>query len=172
MRALALVAAFVLAGCSPITVLSQATPNRLVGQTRFNVLPVVFVAELRVGVESEKEYLSGKAPGEIASWTEAKNAIGARFVSGLAQQGLQDPKATYAIRPTVSFVYPGYNIGNLGGASAEVNFEVSIIDPSGKELDRIAMRPKADGYTIFDRFALCAQAAASMTAEYVLQRTR
>jgi hypothetical protein len=158
-------------GLPPPVVLVQANPNPLRGQRGFVVMPVAFAAPLRVGQKIEAGYLANKSPDEAKTWEDAKIALNAKLNEGLLAQGLADPTAAFTIRTTVAFIEPGYYVV-MDTAPAEVDVEISIADRQGVEIDRLAMRPKAAGFTVTQRIERCGTIAGTMLAKYLRARTR
>ncbi len=149
----ALAAAFtmapLLAGCGPKwIVLAQATPNPLLNQNKFGLLPVDYTG-LTVGEKSETDYLASKDEETRASWAGDKagidNELGRVLGEKATEAGINVVKATgpgdapFMIRPHVEFIEPGiytyvYNKNSL------VRMKVQITTPDGKVVDEISIR--------------------------------
>jgi hypothetical protein len=147
--AAALAAAPFLTACGPKwIVLSQATPNPLLNQNKFGLMPIDYTG-LIVGEKSEAEYLASKDEETRASWAGDKGGIDTEFGKVLTEKateaGVSIVKATgpgdapFMIRPKVEFIEGGiftyvYNKPSL------VRMKVQITTPDGKVIDEIAIQ--------------------------------
>ncbi len=147
--AAALVAAPVLAGCGPRwVVLTQATPNPLLNQNKFGLMPIDYTG-LVVGEKSEAEYLASKDEESRASWAGDKGGIDTEFGKVLMEKatgaGINVVKATgpgdapFMIRPKVEFIEGGIYTYVFNKASL-VRMKVQITTPDGKVIDEIAIK--------------------------------
>jgi hypothetical protein len=147
--AAALAAAPVLAGCGPRwIVLTQASPNPLLNQNKFGLMPVDYTG-LIVGEKSEAEYLASKDEETRASWAGDKGGIDTEFGKVLGEKaqgtGISVVKATgpgdapFMIRPKVEFIEPGIYTYVFNKAS-QVRMKVQITTPDGKVIDEIAIK--------------------------------
>lgn len=147
--AAALVAAPVLAGCGPRwVVLTQATPNPLLNQNKFGLMPIDYTG-LIVGEKSEAEYLASKDEESRASWAGDKGGIDTEFGKVLMEKatgaGINVVKATgpgdapFMIRPKVEFIEGGIYTYVYNKAS-QVRMKVQITTPDGKVIDEIAIK--------------------------------
>ena len=147
--AAALVAAPVLAGCGPRwVVLTQATPNPLLNQTKFGLMPIDYTG-LVVGEKSEADYLASKDEESRASWAGDKGGIDTEFGKVLMEKatgaGINVVKATgpgdapFMIRPKVEFIEGGIYTYVYNKAS-QVRMKVQITTPDGKVIDEIAIK--------------------------------
>jgi hypothetical protein len=147
--AAALAAAPVLAGCGPRwIVLTQASPNPLLNQNKFGLMPVDYTG-LIVGEKSEAEYLASKDEETRASWAGDKSGIDTEFGKVLGEKaqgtGISVVKATgpgdapFMIRPKVEFIEPGIYTYVFNKAS-QVRMKVQITTPDGKVIDEIAIK--------------------------------
>jgi hypothetical protein len=147
--AAALVAAPVLAGCGPRwIVLTQASPNPLLNQNKFGLMPVDYTG-LIVGEKSEAEYLASKDEETRASWAGDKAGIDTEFGKVLTEKatgaGINVVKATgpgdapFMIRPKVEFIEGGIYTYVYNKAS-QVRMKVQITTPDGKVVDEIAIK--------------------------------
>lgn len=147
--AAALVAAPVFAGCGPRwVVLTQATPNPLLNQNKFGLMPIDYTG-LVVGEKSEAEYLASKDEESRASWAGDKGGIDTEFGKVLMEKatgaGINVVKATgpgdapFMIRPKVEFIEGGIYTYVYNKASL-VRMKVQITTPDGKVIDEIAIK--------------------------------
>jgi hypothetical protein len=157
-------------GCGPqAVVLTQASPNPLVGQRTVMLAPTIFAPSIRVAGKAEDAYLADKSPAEVKAWQEAKEAFGARFNAILVQQRLVAATADFTVRPTVKIVEPGFDV-YVWNAPAEVEVEVEVLDARGNLVDRLAMRSRSEGITAPDRLGSCGFIAGALVAEYLRKR--
>jgi hypothetical protein len=144
----ALVVGAMMVGCGPPwQVIVQAAPDPFMGQRRFSVLPIDY-AGLMIGRKPEPVYLSEKDPKQQASFAEDKAALNERFLETLQgisrETGIDVVPATgpgdapFQIRPTVSFIEPGF-YGGVVSMPSMVHMTVRIVTPDGKVLDEIAL---------------------------------
>lgn len=147
--AAALSAAPLLAGCGPKwIVLTQATPNPLLNQNKFGIMPVDYTG-LTVGEKTEADYLASKDEETRASWAGDKAGIDTEFGKVLSEKatehGINVVKATgpgdapFMIRPKVEFIEPGIYT-YVYNKSSEVRMKVQITTPDGKIVDEISIR--------------------------------
>lgn len=147
--AAALCAAPVLAGCGPRwIVLTQATPNPLLNQNKFGLMPIDYTG-LIVGEKSEADYLASKDEETRASWAGDKGGIDTEFGKVLteksAENGITVVKATgpgdapFMIRPKVEFIEGGIYT-YVYNKPSEVRMKVQITTPDGKVIDEIAVK--------------------------------
>ena len=147
--AAALSAAPLLAGCGPKwIVLTQATPNPLLNQNKFGIMPVDYTG-LTVGEKTEADYLASKDEETRASWAGDKTGIDTEFGKVLSEKatehGINIVKATgpgdapFMIRPKVEFIEPGIYT-YVYNKSSEVRMKVQITTPDGKIVDEISIR--------------------------------
>ncbi len=147
--ATALAAAPLLVGCGPKwIVLTQATPNPLLNQNKFGLMPVEYTG-LIVGEKSEADYLSSKDEETRASWAGDKAGIdtelGKVLTEKAAESGITIVKATgpadapFMIRPKVEFIEPGIYT-YVYNKPSEVRMKVQITTPDGKVVDEIAIK--------------------------------
>lgn len=147
--AAALAAAPLLAGCGPKwIVLTQATPNPLLNQNKFGMMPIDYTG-LIVGEKSEADYLASKDEESRASWAGDKAGIDNEFNRVLtekaAESGINVVKATgpgdapFMIRPKVEFIEGGIYT-YVYNKPSEVRMKVQITTPDGKVIDEIAIK--------------------------------
>ncbi|MEZ4300091.1 MAG: hypothetical protein R3B70_34405 [Polyangiaceae bacterium] len=147
--AAALSAAPLLAGCGPRwIVLTQATPNPLLNQNKFGMMPTDYTG-LIVGEKSEADYLASKDEETRASWAGDKQGIDNEFnktlTEGAASAGITIVKATgpadapFMIRPKVEFIEGGIYT-YVYNKPSEVRMKVQITTPDGKVIDEIAIK--------------------------------
>lgn len=147
--AAALAAAPLLAGCGPKwIVLSQASPNPLLNQTKFGLMPVDY-AGLMVGGKSEAEYLAAKDEESRASFAGDKGGVDTEFGKVLTEKstanGITVVKASgpgdapFMIRPKVDYIEGGV-YAYVYNKPSEVRMKVQITTPDGKVIDEIAVK--------------------------------
>lgn len=147
--AAALAAGSALAGCGPRwIVLTQASPNPLLNQNKFGMMPVDYTG-LIVGEKSEAEYLASKDEETRASWAGDKAAIDTEFNKVLTERaqasGITVVKATgpgdapFMIRPKVEFIEGGIYT-YVYNKPSQVRMKVQITTPDGKVIDEIAIK--------------------------------
>lgn len=147
--AAALSAAPLLAGCGPKwIVLTQATPNPLLNQNKFGIMPIDYTG-LTVGEKTEADYLASKDEETRASWAGDKGGIDTEFGKVLSEKateaGITVVKATgpgdapFMIRPKVEFIEGGIYT-YVYNKSSEVRMKVQITTPDGKIIDEISIR--------------------------------
>ncbi|APR84583.1 Hypothetical protein A7982_09932 [Minicystis rosea] len=145
-------------GCAPTWhVVAQAAPDPFLNQRRFAVSPIDF-SGLHVGGKTEAQYLSEKDAKQQASFIEDKAALNDKFLEELRASahgaaievvpatGPSD--APFIIRPSVTFVEPGFYVGVASGAS-QVEMTVRITTPDGRVLDEIALAHGTDSRSGF-----------------------
>jgi hypothetical protein len=141
--------ALALLGCGPRwVVVLQTTPNPLVNQSKFSVLPIDFTG-LEIGEKPEGLYLSEKSPEQRESFEGDKVGMNEEFTKALMSKarelGLDVVLATgpndapFQIRPSVAWIEPGYFIGIMG-APSQVRMKLRIMTPDGRVLDEIGMK--------------------------------
>lgn len=170
-------------GCGPPwTVLIQAVPSPMAGQTRFAVLPVA-MPNLHVGDGSAADHLADKDSEQRADWASDMAAINEEFtrhlVEASAEQGISVVPATgpnaapFEIRPEVIFIEPGFYVGVASGAS-KVKMMVRITRPDGAILDEVLMEHSTQGSlsnpSATNRLRDDAEALGNITAEYLTTR--
>jgi hypothetical protein len=181
--ALGMCIAFASAGCGPPwTVLIQAVPSPMAGQTRFAVLPVA-MPNLQVGDGSVRDHLADKDAEQRASWAEDMGAINEEFtrhlIDAAAEEGISVVPATgpgaapFEIRPEVIFVEPGYYVGVSAGAS-KVKMMVRVTQSDGSVLDEILIEHSTPGSlsnpSATNRLRDDAEGLGKITAEYLTTR--
>lgn len=181
--AAALAAAPLLAGCGPRwVVLTQASPNPLLNQNKFGLMPVDYTG-LIVGEKSEAEYLASKDEETRASWAGDKSGIDTEFGKVLMEKatatGINVVKATgpgdapFMIRPKVEFIEPGIYTYVYNKASL-VRMKVQITTPDGKVIDEIAIRhgtpASITNPAVGNRLRDDGEALGAITAQYLQVR--
>lgn len=135
-----------LLGCGPQWgIIVQAAPNPMMGQKKFAVLPIDYTG-LRIGNKSEAEYVGNKGDKQAESFAGDKQGINETFTAALtesaADAGLEIVMATgpadapFAIRPTISFLEPGFYVG-VAAQPSQVTMTVRITTPDGQVIDEI-----------------------------------
>jgi len=149
--------AVVLTGCGPKwIVVAQAAPNPFINQSRFSVLPVDFRG-LEVGAKPESLYLAEKSEEQRQSFLGDKAGLNEEFTGALIKQarelGLDVVLATgpndapFQIRPSVSWLEPGWYIGIMS-APSQVKMMLQIVLPDGRVLDEIRIQHGTNGSII------------------------
>lgn len=151
------VLALLVTGCAvPWSVVQQTTPNPFVNQRRFAVAPTDF-SDLRVGSNSEAEYLAGKDAKQQLSFQTDKTAANEEFTRALINRardgGVEIVLATgpadgpFVIRPAMMFFEPGFYAGVVSGANRlDVSFKITM--PDGTVLDEILMSRRTSAPTM------------------------
>jgi hypothetical protein len=158
-------------------VISQTSPDPLVGMSEFSVEPLHF-EHTRVGEKTEEEYLSGKDPGQEESWRADKAGMSERFAAGLssAASGLRltGPGGPGpVILPTVRFIETGYYAG-VSQRDTELTMRVQIMSTEGNLLDEIEIHSAISASLLNPasgtRMRQAAEDLGGVTAKYVKTR--
>src|SRR5262249_16072252 len=134
-------------------VVTQASPDPFVGQTRFAFLPFDY-ANLQVNYKSEAQYLADKSPESKQDYLSAKEALEEVFstslIEGVRGEGIQVQKtsspgdASFVIRPFITYIAPGFYGHFEGNRASEVQMTLRITKPDGQVLDEVALRHSTD----------------------------
>ncbi len=169
-----LAAAPVLASCAqPLVVLTQASPNPLVKQTQFDLMPVDYTDAIIA-----KQNLTSMDGAARASWAQIKSAIATDFVGILtdraATNGIHLVKVT-AVGDAPFLIWP--RVGFMAGGSSsrsDLRMRVRITTAKGESVDEIAVRhttPDDATHSAADkRLRADSQAIAATVADYLKQR--
>jgi hypothetical protein len=141
--------ALALIGCGPPwVVVMQTTPNPLVNQAKFSVVPTDFTG-LTIGEKPEAVYLSEKDAGQQQSFAADKAGINEEFVNALIKQardagievvlGMGPADAPFQIHPSIAWIEPGFFAGVMG-APSQIRMKLRITTPDGRVLDEINMK--------------------------------
>jgi hypothetical protein len=141
--------ALALIGCGPPwVVVMQTTPNPLVNQAKFSVVPTDFTG-LTIGEKPEAVYLSEKDAGQQQSFAADKAGINEEFVNALIKQareagievvlGTGPADAPFQIHPSIAWIEPGFFAGVMG-APSQTRMKLRITTPDGRVLDEINMK--------------------------------
>ncbi len=166
-----LAGAFVLGCGTTWSVVRQASPDPMVGQGKFGILPIDY-SQVRVGDKSEAGYLAATDERERSGFAEGKatleetfrrtlrTAAGKRGVVVVAADG--PGEAPFLIRPSVAFLQPG------SGAS-RVEMDVKIVGADGEVVDEIQLSHSSDAQS-GGRLRVDGQALGTLVADYVQSR--
>jgi hypothetical protein len=135
-------------GCAPgWHVVAQASPNPFQGHPSFAVLPVEYV-DLRVGGQTEDEFLSQRTDQQRQSFAQDKAALDERFRAELVSDSREagvvvtpadgPGDAEFSIRPTITSLDLGAN--NIPSvAHSKVEMRVRIVAADGIVVDDITL---------------------------------
>lgn len=171
-----------LAGCGPRWVIrTQANPNPLMGQRKFN-LEGMHWENVRVGGKSEAEYLGGKDDKQRASFQEDKAAFQERFIGGLTSraQGIglvpapPGEPGLYTLRASVTFFEPGY-YAYVAAHDSEVDITIQIVAQDGKLIDEFTIHSRVAATMTSPasggRMRTAGEDLGNVTGKYLLKRT-
>jgi hypothetical protein len=169
-------------GCGPPwIVVAQARPNPFIAHTQFSVEPV-HMENLTIGEKSEAAWLSEKDGEQRVSWRMDKEALAARFLGHLTSgvpelrmiPGPPPDGQTFIIRPTVSFIEPGFYAVVASGAT-RVRMTLQILSTAGMILDEIkievAIQASLTNPSIGGRVRDAADRLGEIAARYLRKRT-
>lgn len=166
----------------PWTVVRQATPNPLMGQKKFAVMPIDF-SGLRVGEKDEPGYLAEKDAESKNSWAGDKEGMNAEYAKRLTEEasavGISvvggNDKAEFVVHPKVGWLEPGF-YAYVAAKPSEVRMTVTISSPDGSVIDEITMSHQTGASmtnpAIGNRLRDDAEALGAWTAEYLDKRSR
>lgn len=181
-----------LIGCGPRwTVISQASPNPLIGKKDFIVMPIDYTG-LKIGNKTEEEYLGAKedkaeAKGKESSTREnlegdkaEMNTLFLKLLQEDAQsEGIKVKTAageidTYVIKPHIGFMEPGFYTYVVNKPS-ETIMRVKIEDKDGKLIDEIEIKHSSPATMTSpaagNRYRSDAKAIGEIMADYLIKRT-
>ncbi|MGO9711888.1 MAG: hypothetical protein ACLQBL_23705 [Polyangiaceae bacterium] len=167
------IALLALVGCSPpYTIVQVATPNPLVGQRAFTVVPVEY-PELRVGEKTEAEYLAEKSPDQRTGWAGDKLALDEQFHGRLEREtkraGIHvgTEPAPWVIHPIVKWLEPGWH-GGIVNKAGHAKMMVRITGSDGKVIDEIELdADDTSGTTVRGRMQALGDECGYDTADFI-----
>ena len=129
----------------PWVVLSQGPPGALAGQRNFVVMPLDFRA-VRVGDQSEVQWLGEQDSDERNDWAEDKGGMNTAFAMELmetaADEGIRvgppSERARFVIHPQVDWVRPGLYAYFIQ-VPTEIRMTVRITAADGQIIDEILL---------------------------------
>ncbi|MBW2523458.1 MAG: hypothetical protein JRI23_04760 [Deltaproteobacteria bacterium] len=159
-----------------------AHPNPLVGQTELGVTPLDF-ADLKVGEETESEYVARKGGDFRVKWRDDKAVMKALFEQKLRDRAsyrgirfVDVGDAPFVVHPRVTFLQRGY----FGGAvrqRARLKAVVDITTADGRLIDQIVVTEIVENVeddrlniTAGARMRRLAEKLGDHTAQYVAAR--
>lgn len=168
-----------LTACVPAwTVIRQAAPNPLTGQTAFAVTPLSFDG-LYVGEKTEQAYQSEKSGDQQHSWQTDKVEMAQNFLAEIKDrsQGLAitlgQGGGNYAVRARVLFIEPGF-YAYVAAHPTEVVMRLEVLSPQGAVLDEIEVRVAVEATMVSPssggRLRRAGRRLGGIAADYLLQR--
>ncbi len=168
------------AGCSPLTIIRQATPSPLTPQTPFALEPPTY-KYLMVGKKPEAEYLARRKPEEQVRFQNDKATFATAYFNAVmgAHGGLMVGPADQApgkfvIHSNVELLEPGVYT-HFVNVPTKMLTRVSITDPNGTVLDELTIKCKEKS-SLFHadevaRVGDCGQDTGRALAHYLRKRS-
>jgi hypothetical protein len=136
-----------IAGCSPSwIVIKQTDPNPFKNVPSFGVMPLDFDG-LRVGEQSEKDYLGTLDETRRENWSKGKEAMAASFFEQLKRRVVGFLVTTdvngekYRVMSRITYIDPGSQ-AEEAVQSTVVQMDATIINKEGEVLDEIKLKAK------------------------------
>ena len=170
-----------LTACIPAwTVIRQAAPNPLIGQTAIAVTPLSFDG-LYVGEKTEEEYQSEKSGDQQHGWQTDKVEMAQNFLAELMDRSQSQGLAVSsgqgggkpAVRARVLFIEPGF-YAYVAARPTEVVMRLKVLSAQGAVLDEIEVQVAVGASMVTPssggRLRMAGRRLGEIAADYLLQR--